>query len=170
MDDFSWCLLAINTPGMMQHLGGEVRSEEAMRESLEADVCAFETPDGHKRWTAWYGDERVGRVGLFRIRTEAAPESLRGQHEIGWMFAEAYQGKGYATEGAGAVLDWAFARGIGQVFSQTSDSNGRSTRMMCRLGFRRRGELDYFDPGYPAADNPTTVWSVTAEDWIARRG
>jgi RimJ/RimL family protein N-acetyltransferase len=167
MDDLAWSLAAINTPGMMRHLGGEARSEAAMRESLEADIAAFDTPGGHQRWTALCGDERVGRVGLFHVRTDAAPEAMKGQREIGWMFAEAHQGKGYATEAAGAVLDWAFARGIARVFSQTSDSNAPSTRMMRRLGLVRHAELDYFDPGYPEGDNPTTVWSITAEDWSA---
>lgn len=170
MDDLAWCLAAINTPGMMRYLGGGVRSEDEMRESLAGDIAAFDDPGGHQRWTAWHGEERVGRVGLFHVRSEAAPEQLRGRREIGWMFAEAHQGQGFATEAARAVLDWAFARGIGEVFSQTSDSNGASTRMMHRLGLGRRAELDYVDPEYPAADNPTTVWSITAPDWSARNG
>jgi RimJ/RimL family protein N-acetyltransferase len=170
LDDLAWCLAAINTPGMMRHLGGEVRSEGEVRESLEGDIAAFATPGGHQRWTAWCGDERVGRVGLFHVRSDAAPEALRGQREIGWMFAEEHQGNGYATEAADAVLGWAFACDLPEVFSQTSDSNAASTRMMQRLGLARRSELDYVDPDYPAADNPTTVWSITAEDWSARRG
>lgn len=168
--DLPWILESINTPGIMRHLGGEVRTNDEVSASLDADIAAFDTPEGHQRWTAWRGQERVGRVGLFHVRTEAAPEALRGQREIGWMFAEAHQGHGYATEAARAVLDWAFARGIREVFSQTSDSNASSTRMMHRLGLARRAELDYVDPDYPEADNPTTVWSVTAEDWNARRG
>ncbi|WP_120716842.1 GNAT family N-acetyltransferase [Tsuneonella amylolytica] len=170
MNDLDWCLVAINTPGMMRHLGGKVRSESEVRESLEGEIGAFGDPGGHRRWTVWHGEERVGRVGLFHVRSEAAPERLRGQREIGWMFAEAHQGRGFSTEAARAVLDWAFCCGIGEAFSQTSDSNRASTRMMHRLGLGRRAELDYVDPEYPAADNPTTVWSVTARDWSVRNG
>ncbi len=56
------------------------------------------------------------------------------------------------------------------VYSQTSDSNAASTRMMHRLGLDRREELDYVDPDYPPQDNPTTVWSITANQWGSRRG
>lgn len=57
--DLSWTLKSINTPGMMRHLGGEPRSAEAVRESLNADIAAFDNPGGHQRWTAWYNDEQV---------------------------------------------------------------------------------------------------------------
>jgi hypothetical protein len=40
---------------------------------------------------------------------------------------------------------------------------------MHRLGLARRADLDYVDPDYPQADNPTTVWSVTAEEWNRKR-
>ncbi|WP_305097557.1 GNAT family N-acetyltransferase [Croceibacterium aestuarii] len=172
-EDLDWILEAINTPAMMRNLGGEIRTRAAVAQSLEEDVAAFLKPEGHQRWTALLRDtaERVGRVGLFQVRSEAAPVSLRGQREIGWMFAEAHQGRGYATEAARAVLDWAFEdRGIAVVYSQTSDSNAASTRMMHRLGLERRTDLDYVDPDYPPQDNPTTVWSVTADAWSRRRG
>ncbi len=48
------------------------------------------------------------------------------------------------------------------LYSQTSDSNVASTRMMQRLGFTARPELGYHDPDYPPEDNPTTVWSMDA--------
>jgi RimJ/RimL family protein N-acetyltransferase len=165
--DLAWIRAAINTPAMMRNLGGEVRSDAAVEQSLAEDIAAVDTSDGHQRWTAVlkHGGERIGRIGLFRVRSEAAPESLRCQREIGWMVAEPHWRKGYASEAAAAVLDWAFGRGIPMVYSQTSDSNRGSTGVMRRLGLARRQELDYVDPDYPAADNPTTVWSITAEDW-----
>ena len=168
LEDLDWILAAINTPMMMRHLGGAVQSEDQVAHGLADDVAAFGTPDGHQRWTAVLKGttERVGRIGLFHVRSEAAPAALRGQREIGWMVAEAHWRRGYASEAASVVMDWAFGvRGISVVYSQTSDSNVASTRTMRRLGFARRPELDYVDPAYPAADNPTTVWSVTADQW-----
>lgn len=171
-DDLGWILDSINTPAMLQYLGGEVRSETEVAESLEADITAFDAPCGHQRWTVFGKDsgERLGRLGLFYVRSDAAPDALRGQREIGWMFAERHWGRGYATEAAGAVLDWAFGpAALSEVFSQTSDSNAASTRVMHRLGLAPRADLAYVDPDYPAADNPTTVWSTTAEQWKRRR-
>jgi RimJ/RimL family protein N-acetyltransferase len=171
-NDLPFILAEINTAGMMRHLGGSARPADAVAEGLAEDIAAF--ADGsYLRWTVWLrGEEhRIGRVGLFRVRTAAAPEGLRGQREIGWMLAETYQGQGLATEAARAALAYGFERlELPAIFSQTSASNEASTRMMDRLGFERRSDLDYVDPDYPAADNPTTVYRLGWGDWASRDG
>jgi RimJ/RimL family protein N-acetyltransferase len=165
-EDLPWLLAAINTEPVMRHLAG-VRSPEAVAESLADDVAAFHEEDGHRRWTVWLADGaepggvRVGRVGLFHVRSPAAPPALQGQREIGWTLAQDHWGKGYASEAARAVIAYAFgALGLPMLWSQTSESNAASTRMMHRLGFTARPELGYVDPDYPPQDNPTTVWSM----------
>ncbi|HOB12666.1 MAG TPA: GNAT family N-acetyltransferase [Novosphingobium sp.] len=166
-DDLPWIEAAMNTPAVIRYLGGETRSAAEVAESLSADIAAF-APGTWRHWTVWLRDEdiRVGRCGLFHVRAEAAPALLRGQSEIGWTLAEMHWGKGYASEAARAVLGYAFRQlGLTEIFSQTSDSNRASTRMMQRLGFARFPELDYVDPNYPAADNPTTVYRLTRETW-----
>ncbi|MFO6446689.1 GNAT family N-acetyltransferase [Erythrobacter sp. NE805] len=163
-EDLGWLLAEVNTPQVMRHLAG-VRTPEQVAESLADDIAAFDAPDGHRRWTVWLADDatRVGRVGLFHVRSPAAPPVLQGQREIGWTFAEAHWGQGYATEAARAVIVHAFAAlRLPVLWSQTSDSNAASTRMMRRLGFTPRPELGYVDPDYPPQDNPTTVWSMDA--------
>jgi RimJ/RimL family protein N-acetyltransferase len=169
-DDLPWILEYINTPAVMRHLGGHIRSPEEVAERLAADIAAF-AGGAYRQWTVRLAadERRIGRCGLFRVRSEAAPGGLRGQSEIGWSLAEDAWGRGYATEAARAVLDHAFdTLAPAEVFSQTSDSNARSTRMMHRLGFRSRPELGYVDPDYPPQDNPTTVWSLDAPDWKQR--
>lgn len=163
-EDLPWLLAAMNTDAVMRHLAG-VRTAQEVEQGLAADIAAFTAPDGHRRWTVWLRDagERVGRVGLFNLRSPAAPPALQGQREIGWTFAEAHWGKGYATEAARAVIPHAFdGLALPVLYSQTSTSNAASTRMMQRLGFTFRPELGYVDPDYPPQDNPTTVWSLDA--------
>ena len=163
-EDLPWLLAAMNTEPVMRHLAG-VRTAQEVEEGLAADIAAFAAPGGHRRWTVWLrdGEERVGRVGLFHVRSPAAPPALQGQREIGWTFAQSHWGKGYASEAARAVIALAFAGpALPVLYSQTSTSNAASTRMMRRLGFTFRPELGYVDPDYPPEDNPTTVWSPDA--------
>ena len=157
--DLDWVLENMNTPAVMRHLGG-VRLAATVAERLTLDVAAF-AETGSGRWILWLRDEnrRIGRCGLFRVSSQAAPETLRGQAEIGWTLAEAFWGNGYAAEAARAVLDFGFGSlGLPVIFAQTSESNNASTRLMERLGLERMPALDYVDPDYPAADNPTTVY------------
>ena len=94
-EDLPFLLAEMNTLAVLANLGGELRSEDEVREGLEADIAAF-SGGGHLRWTVWRTEDgrRIGRVGLFHVRTEAAPEALRGQNEIGWTLAEPYWNKG----------------------------------------------------------------------------
>lgn len=166
-EDLPWLLADVNTESVMRHLAG-VRTPDEVAQSLTDDIAAFDS-GGYRRWTVWLRDApdqagvRVGRVGLFHVRSRAAPPALQGQREIGWTFAESVWGKGYATEAALAVIAYAFDRlALPVLYSQTSTSNAASTRMMQRLGFTFRPELGYDDPDYPPEDNPTTVWSLDA--------
>lgn len=160
-DDLPWVLEAMNTPDVMRYLAG-VRTVDTVAKSLADDIEAFHN-GGYRRWTVWLADgvTRVGRVGLFHVHSPAAPPALQGEREIGWTFAQAHWGRGYATEAARAVISHAFAElRLPVVYSQTSTSNAASTRMMGRLGFAPRPELGYIDPDYPPEDNPTTVWAM----------
>jgi RimJ/RimL family protein N-acetyltransferase len=163
--DLPWVLEHMNTESVMHHLAG-VRTSAEVAQSLADDIAAFHN-GGHRRWTVWLRDtdEPVGRVGLFHVRSPAAPPALQGEREIGWTFAEGHWGKGYASEAARALIAYAFdVVRLPVLWSQTSDSNAASTRMMQRLGFTARPELGYDDPDYPPEDNPTTVWSLDAPD------
>ncbi len=170
--DLPFILAEIETASMMRHLGGEARPADVVAQSLAEDIAAFAFGT-YLRWTVWLkaGERRVGRVGLFHVRAQAAPRALRGQREIGWMLAESSQGHGFATEAARAALGYAFgALALPAVYSQTSDSNAASTRMMQRLQFERCRDLDYEDADYPAADNPTTVYRLGRGEWASLDG
>lgn len=158
-NDLAWIAEHMNTPAVMRNLGG-VRSPEQVASGFSEDLAAF-GGSGHRRWTVRLraNNARIGRCGLFRIKSDAAPADLRGQSEIGWTLAEAFWGKGYAAEAARGVLGFGFGTlGLPVIFAQTSESNKASTRLMERLGLERLPALDYVDPDYPEADNPTTVY------------
>lgn len=168
-DDLPFILSDINTVSMMRHLGGEARPVDDVAKSHAEDIAAF-SDGSYQRWTVWLKAEqrRIGRVGLFYVRAKAAPEKLRGQREIGWMLAEAHQGRGLATEAVRAVLDHGFdVLDLPLIYAQTSDSNAASTRMMQRLGFERCADFDYVDPDYPAPDNLTTVYRMGRGAWAS---
>lgn len=60
--------------------------------------------------------------------------------EIGWRLAYDYWGKGYATEGAKASLDYGFQElGLSEIFAFTASQNVRSRQVMERI------EMKYID-------------------------
>lgn len=78
-------------------------------------------------------------IGDVALRTRKADPQ---QAELGFTFARAHQGQGYAAEAVGAVLQYAFGKlELHRVFSQTDVRNHRAQRLLERLRFRREGEL-----------------------------
>lgn len=62
--------------------------------------------------------------------------------ELGYVFHDAYWGRGYAAEACHAVLEDAFASGnVRRVIAMCNPENAASWRLLERLGFTREGYL-----------------------------
>jgi RimJ/RimL family protein N-acetyltransferase len=61
--------------------------------------------------------------------------------EIGFVFNPEHQGRGYATEAARPLVDWAFSAGFHRVIGRTEARNIASARVLEKLGFRREAHL-----------------------------
>jgi RimJ/RimL family protein N-acetyltransferase len=64
------------------------------------------------------------------------------QAELGFTFARAYQGRGYASEAVRCLLRYAFdTLSLHRVFALTDARNRPAQRLLERVGFRREGHL-----------------------------
>jgi RimJ/RimL family protein N-acetyltransferase len=74
--------------------------------------------------------------------------------EIGWRLAFDHWGKGYASEGARAALLFGFEKmRLPEIVSFTSVGNGRSRRVMERIGMIHDAKGDFIHPSLPK-DHP----------------
>lgn len=100
---------------------------------------------GFGQWTVEVraSGRMIGRVGLvFHDDWNASAHDA----EIGWMLDPAEWRRGYATEAARAVLDWARARGAPrQIVSIARADNLRSRRVMERLGLVLVGQTRWHE-------------------------
>src|ERR1700756_5229009 len=72
----------------------------------------------------------IGTIGL-QIMRDHVPNLPQPAVEIGWRLAQSAQGKGYATEGATAIVDFAFNQlGLKEVVAITAIPNQPSRRVM----------------------------------------
>lgn len=80
--------------------------------------------------------EHVGNCGLHRFDWE------KRVFEIGWWGRKRFQGRGYVTEAAAAITEFAFGRlGARRVWCCSDELNASSWRVAERLGFRHEGTL-----------------------------
>lgn len=94
------------------------------------------------------------------------PEGWPGT-EVGWSLVRDVWGKGYATEGSTAAIDWAFANlGWSEVIHTIAPDNLASQAVARKLGSSVRGPT-HMPP--PFEDVVINVWGQTREQWFARR-
>ena len=142
----------LNTPAMTAELGG-VRSRAAT-DALVDKRIADQAQHGFSYWAVELRDtgELIGTCGI-RLANNYPGTPVAGMHEMGWRIAEAYWGRGYATEAARATLDWAWATlPVTTIAAWTTAQNRASWRVMERLGMTRAPELDFIRPGHAPGD------------------
>lgn len=96
-------------------------------------------------------DAFIGCIGVKRVTFEA---HFTPCYEIGWRLAREHWGKGYATEGAKAALDYAFTNwDMTDIHSFTVHANIKSQAVMERIGMKRIEGGDFDHPSL-AKDDP----------------
>jgi len=74
----------------------------------------------------------IGRAGFSRFQ-----ESGRGEFELGYSIRQDAWGSGYATEIAGALVQWFFSRGFAKQFiAFTHPENSASQRVLRKIGMQ----------------------------------
>jgi len=83
----------------------------------------------------------IGFIGLARVTFQA---NFTPCVEIGWRLSAAHHNQGFATEGAKAVLDYAFQHlGLDEIVAFTVPANLPSRRVMEKIGMRYDCEFDH---------------------------
>ena len=99
----------------------------------------------------------VGRIGYFD-----APYEWPGL-ELGWTLSPTVWGKGYATEGARAALNWGFETlATNEIISAIRPGNDPSIRVAERLGERHVRD-------YTLHGKPCLIYAISRQEWKAVR-
>ena len=132
----------------------------APAESVAALRERFSAHDGGN-WRTW----AITRAGDdAAIGFVAAGEKRAGVVEIGYLLVPAAQGRGYAREAVGGVIDRLFAEGYRRVFADTDPDNAGSNRLLESLGFRREGLLRAeWETHIGVRD--TVLWGLLRDEW-----
>lgn len=83
-------------------------------------------------------------IGFCGLKPGAPDTPIADEVEIGWMFARAHWGQGYAKEAAAACLQWAWRnRDAPRVVAITAACNTASRALMERLGMAWFADFDH---------------------------
>lgn len=110
----------------------------------------------------------IGYIGLGPADVNDQPYT-----EIGWRLSAQHWGKGYATEGAKAILHKGFtAYGLEEIISFTVRDNMRSRRVMEKIGLIQDKDGDFQHSRLPK-DHPLSwhvLYRLTKQQYLNAKG
>jgi len=119
----------------------------------------------------FFATELIGKapfIGFLGISTVPFEAPFTPAIEIGWRLARRYWHKGLATEGAEAVLSYAFRKlSLDEVVSFTVPANIRSRRVMEKIGLQHNPADDFDHPRLPAGHplRRHVLYRLTRPEW-----
>jgi RimJ/RimL family protein N-acetyltransferase len=156
-DDVDAFLEFVADAETMRWLGSEPGGRDAAAEHVERWLARWER-NGVGYFVVLLDGRAIGRVGLNVWDLAAGDTSTydaaggRAESELAWGLASRYWGRGYATEAARAVRDWAYReRGLERLISMIEPANLRSARVAERLGAQVEARVD-------SVYGPMDVW------------
>ena len=81
----------------------------------------------------------IGDIGIFYPKDYGS--QWTGVYDLGYILHQSAWGKGYATEAARAVMEWAKSTGIVTLHATMATDHTRSIAVAERLGMRRIGQF-----------------------------
>lgn len=135
-------MAAINAnPEVMRYFPG-TQSEERTLDFIERQRTQ-QQERGYCYFAAEHReDQRL--IGFIGISFQDYEAPYTPAVDIGWRLDPEYWGKGLATEGARACLDFAFGElGLEEIVAVAVAQNVPSLRVMEKIGLTRRGSFDH---------------------------
>jgi RimJ/RimL family protein N-acetyltransferase len=103
--------------------------------------------------------EFIGRLGLDHLDDWPGPDKI----EVGFELRKAWWGRGLATEGALAALDFGFVQhGLERIISVTAAAHTRARRVMEKAGLTYRETRYWMRP-----DVPVVMYAIERSAWEA---
>ena len=96
--------------------------------------------DGREEWRNWILCREPGGEAVGYVQATISSEGRRA--EIAWVIGLRWQGRGYATEAARALVGWLDARGVQVVQAHIHPEHAASAAVARRAGLRPSGVIE----------------------------
>lgn len=157
-------------PEVMRYISGKAETREDTQAMIDR-VKARWAEVGYSWFTFFEIDtgEVVGAGCVQNLRREASPNAdPTCPLELGWRLRRDRHGRGYASEAAVAMGDWAFDTfKPAELLAVCDPDNSASSKVMQRLGMHDRGLQRWYG-------KPLTTFGISADEWqsnkASRRG
>ena len=138
MSDAEEMMGVLSAGALYTFTGGEPPGLDELRARYARQV-AGRSPDGSQEWRNWIirrepGGQAVGYV-------QATVVDGGRQAEIAWVIGVDWQGRGYATEAARALVAWLDSRGVTTIRAHIHPGHAASAAVARRAGLAPTGHV-----------------------------
>jgi RimJ/RimL family protein N-acetyltransferase len=123
-------------PALYEFTGGAPPGLDELR-ARYARQAAGRSPDGRAEWHNWILRREPGGEAAGYVQATITDGGRRA--EIAWVVGLDWQGRGYATEAAVAVVGWLDSRGVGMIGARIHPGHAASAAVARRAGLRPTG-------------------------------
>ncbi|GAA3248503.1 GNAT family N-acetyltransferase [Pseudonocardia petroleophila] len=169
-DDVDDLVALHNDPAVMRYLGPCDETAEHVRDVLLPYYRSFDRPGGGYGYRAAIERDGGAFLGWFLFRP-AREDPQPGVIEVGYRLHRAAWGRGFATEGASALVDRGFTElPIHTVVADTMTVNTGSRRVLEKLGMRHVATVHpHYDDPVPGTEHGDVLYALTRAEWTAAR-
>ena len=136
MSDGAFFFRLLNDPSWLENIGDRgIRSDADAENYIERAIWSQYQAHGYGMYVVQLKSTSspIGVCGLIKRDFLSAPD-------LGFALLPDYVGQGYAFEAARGLMSHAKSElGIGRLYAIAKRGNGRSVRLLDRLGFRHEG-------------------------------
>lgn len=156
---------------VLRHILGRARSAQEVHdywgpvcEDVEADAVGL-------GWWVGRRKDDADFLGWWDLSPDRPVPARPARAEAGWRLRRRHWRRGYATEGAQALLAHGFATvGLGVVRAETMAVNVGSRAVMTKLGMRHVAtQHRTWDDPLPGAEQGEVVYEIDTATWSAAR-
>ena len=101
----------LDDPQLHTYIGGEPATLHQLTATYARQVVGH-SADGSERWLNWIARNGDDGAAVGYVQASAIWEDGHPQAEVAWVIGSGHQGRGYAGEAAGAMVDWLRSQGI----------------------------------------------------------
>lgn len=160
------CFAALYADAVVARFLGGVKTRAEAADLFQRRIIDYY--EAHPGLGTWMTTDRITGEPLgFHVLNYIAGETII---QVGFGLLQSAWGRGVATEGAFALLEYGFAElGFDRIAGMASHANVASLRVLEKIGLERHGERAFTHPMYAAA-GPLAWFERDASAWLADHG
>jgi RimJ/RimL family protein N-acetyltransferase len=128
----------LSAPELYEFTGGAPPARAELR-GRYGRLATGRSPDGSQEWWNWIMRQRDPGAAVGTVQATITGGGALA--EIAWVVGTAWQGRGFASEAARALVGWLDGRGVHVIIACVHPRHDASAAVAERAGLRATGEL-----------------------------